>query len=147
MELNRQLNTQFHRQFLITFLMEKSDVFVQNGNKVVLSGSSVAEREWAGVGFIISTRAHKSVVGFCHLNNRIASLRLKALGGIFVVVFPVYSPPIKLPNRYASSQRYTFSKTKRFRCFARSEVFLDPISPETENIHFTCMNPFFDNIS
>ena len=69
----------------------KSDIFLRNGYKVVLSGSGVAEREWAGVGFILSPRAQKSIVGFCQLNNRMASLRLKAVGGVFAV-FSVYSP-------------------------------------------------------
>ena len=56
----------------------KSDVYLTSrGYKLILSGCSTSEREWAGVGFILSPKVCKSVAGFCKFNNRLASLKLK----------------------------------------------------------------------
>ena len=70
----------------------KSDVFVEErGFKIILSGCSVAEREWAGVGFIVSPKVRKSIKGFCQFSNRLASLKLKTSGGVFAVLC-AYAP-------------------------------------------------------
>ena len=45
----------------------------------------------AGVGFIISPKVRKSVIGFCQFNNRMANLKLKVVGGCFAVL-SVYAP-------------------------------------------------------
>ena len=70
----------------------KSDVFMTSrGYKVILSGSSTSEREWAGVGFILSPKVCKSIAGFCQYNNRLASVKLKTGGGVFAVL-SAYAP-------------------------------------------------------
>ena len=43
----------------------------------------------------------------------------------FVLQNEILRPPIKLSNRYASSQIYTVSKTKLLYCFRRSGLLLD----------------------
>ena len=53
---------------------------------------------------------HRNLLGTKCVYNKFA----------FVWYNKILRPPIKLPNRYASSQIYTFSKTKRFCSFQRS---------------------------
>ena len=65
--------------------------FTEDGFYVILSGGCSSEQEFAGVGFIVSPRAAPKVSGFCQLNRRIASLKLKVLGGK-VAFFCTYAP-------------------------------------------------------
>ena len=63
-----------------------SDTLTAHGYTIYLSGSSTSSREWAGVGFILSPRASKYVIGFTPFSNRIASLRLRVAGGCCAVL-------------------------------------------------------------
>ena len=79
-----------------------SDTFSAHGYTIYLSGgSSMSSREWAGVGFILSPRASKYVIGFTPFSNRIASLRLRVAGGCCALL-SVYAPHnLKdLPERF-----------------------------------------------
>jgi hypothetical protein len=70
----------------------KSEVLDSDrGYQLILSGGSASQREWAGVGFIVSPKVRKSIVGYCQFNNRMASLKLKTTGGVFAIL-SVYAP-------------------------------------------------------
>ena len=64
----------------------KSDVFKCNGYEFILSGSSDGPTDWYGVGFVISPRLRRHRRGFCQINDRIASLKLKCRGGTFAII-------------------------------------------------------------
>jgi exonuclease III len=59
--------------------------FAEGGFKVILSGSSSTDREWAGVGFIVSPASVNSIVGFCQVSNWVASLKVRIVGGTAAV--------------------------------------------------------------
>ena len=70
----------------------KSDSFLHDsGCQIYWSGSGDGVREWAGVGFIVSKRLQKSVVGFTPISNRICCLRVRVTGGC-LALFSVYAP-------------------------------------------------------
>ena len=59
---------------------------------VFLSGASeAAGRSWAGVGFMVAPWAAPSIVSFKATSERIASLRVKVLGGV-LNIFTAYAP-------------------------------------------------------
>ena len=65
--------------------------FTDEGYMVILSGGNCSEREWAGVGCIIAPRLRCHVDGFCQLDERIMSVKVKVIGGILAFVC-VYAP-------------------------------------------------------
>jgi exonuclease III len=65
--------------------------FAEGGFKVILSGRAGNDRECAGVGFIVSPQLTTSIVGFCQLSNRVASLKVRIVGGT-AAVFSAYAP-------------------------------------------------------
>ena len=70
----------------------KSDTYVTSaGYEVFLSGSGDAQREWAGVGFIVAPHFRKFVIGFAPNSNRICSLKIKVSRGCSAV-FCAYAP-------------------------------------------------------
>ena len=60
--------------------LKSNSYCTDTGYQVLLSGSSDASREWAGVGFIIAPRVKGSVVNSCPFSNRMASLTFKTSG-------------------------------------------------------------------
>ena len=69
-----------------------SDKYLSDdGCTVLLSGSGESCREWAGVGFVISARADRCVIGFRPLSNRIACLKLRVAGGT-LALFTTLAP-------------------------------------------------------
>ena len=64
----------------------KSDVFDCNGYEFILSGSSDGPTDWYGVGFVIFPRLRRHRRGFCQINDRIASLKLKCGGGAIAII-------------------------------------------------------------
>ena len=67
--------------------------FYEDGYLIVLSGGGVASngRSYAGVGFVVSPLAAKSIIGFRLVSERLAKLRLKANGGVLNLV-SAYAP-------------------------------------------------------
>ena len=49
-------------------------------------GSSDGPTDWYGVGFVISPRLRHHCRGFCQINDRIASLKLKCRGGTIAII-------------------------------------------------------------
>ena len=43
------------------------------------------------MGFIVSPKVRKSIAGYCQYNNRMASLKLKTVGGVFAIL-SVHAP-------------------------------------------------------
>ena len=68
-----------------------SPYYSVDGFLVILSGSASTHRESAGVGFILSPLAQKSLVGFLQKTNRLACLKLRVLGGQ-VALICAYAP-------------------------------------------------------
>ena len=59
---------------------------------VILSGQSTVDREWAGVGFIVSSKFASRIQKFHQVNERIASLTFRVQGGVhqlFVLMRPI----------------------------------------------------------
>ena len=70
----------------------KSDYYeTLDGYAVYLSGSGDGVREWAGVGFIVSSKFRQQIIGFNPICNRIAYLKVQVLGGC-CAVFCLYAP-------------------------------------------------------
>ena len=69
----------------------KSPYYTVDGFLVILSGSSSGERETAGVGFILSPNAQKSLVGFLQQTNRLACLKLRVKFGQIAII-SAYAP-------------------------------------------------------
>ena len=95
----------------VTILQEtrrlKSDYFQwESGHHIYLSGSSTGEKEWAGVGFIVSGRFHRRVLGFTPTSNRVGSIRVKTLGGSLAII-GTYAPH----NRRPLDERLAFYDT------------------------------------
>ena len=80
-----------------------SPYYSVDGFLVILSGSASAQRESAGVGFILSPLAQKSLVGFLQKTNRLACLKLRVRGGQ-VALICAYAPH----SRYAFDVRQSF---------------------------------------
>ena len=69
-----------------------ADYFLRNdGYLVIQSGGPNAMREWAGVGFLVAPAFRRSVLGFNQFSDRIASLKLKVLGGQMTIL-TAYAP-------------------------------------------------------
>ncbi len=74
-----------------------SDYFISDaGFLVVLSGGPDNQREYAGVGFLISPQIRSAVHGFCQASNRMACLKIRVPGGK-ICVLSVYGPHAKRP--------------------------------------------------
>jgi len=69
---------------------------LDDGFLLILSGRQDDEREYAGVGFLVSPHMRRSVIGFCQLSRRIAYLKLRVSGGK-MVVFSAYAPHGRKP--------------------------------------------------
>lgn len=70
----------------------KSDYYITDrGFLVILSGGATGSREYAGVGYVISPGIRRSVIGFTQASARMASLKLRVLGGK-MAVFCAYAP-------------------------------------------------------
>ena len=61
--------------------VKESCVYQQDGFMIVLSGSESVERSWAGVGFIIAPWCVRRVKCYRQVSDRMASLRVKIVGG------------------------------------------------------------------
>ena len=61
------------------------------GYLLILSGTADVEKESAGVGFIMSPSMRRSIIGFCQLSERLASVKLRVTGGK-AVLFSAYAP-------------------------------------------------------
>ena len=90
--------------------------FTDDGYLVVLSGSSSDEKEWAGVGFIISPFMVSSVCGFLQQSNRLGCLKLRVPGGKIGII-----------SAYAPHGGYPFNSRQLFfddlgRMFSRTSV-------------------------
>ena len=69
-----------------------SDTFKSDAGYLVYSSGSIAcKREWTGVGFIVSPKVQKHVIGFRPLTNRVAVLKLRVMGGCMAMV-SAYAP-------------------------------------------------------
>ena len=69
-----------------------AEYFEEEGFSIFLSGAAIdGPRSYAGVGFMVAPWAIKFVVSFKDVNERIASLRVKVLGGILNVL-SIYAP-------------------------------------------------------
>jgi len=64
--------------------------FLSDGYLVICSGSD-ADREYAGVGFIVSPSLRPAVRGFKQLSERLCSIRLRVSGGAIVFI-SAYAP-------------------------------------------------------
>ena len=64
----------------------KSDVYLSHGFSFILSGGAQGGTEWYGVGFVISSRLKRHIRGFCQVSGRIASLKIKCLGGTIALL-------------------------------------------------------------
>ena len=62
-----------------------------DGYLVVLSGSALGSREFAGVGFIIAPAARDSVIGFLQRSNRLACIKLRVEKGRAAII-SAYAP-------------------------------------------------------
>ena len=77
--------------------------FIVDGFLVVLSGRDDGQREWAGVGFVVSPWLRHSVQSFLQFSSRLASISLRVPGGSARFV-SAYAPH----NGYDSSIRAEF---------------------------------------
>ena len=76
-----------------------SDHYVDEGSGclVILSGTSDAKSEWAGVGSVVSQRMRFRVQGCWQLDNRIASLKLRTSNGRLTICI-TYAPHSEKPT-------------------------------------------------
>ena len=58
-----------------------SPYYVSDGFLVVLSGGTDGQREYAGVGFLVSPSVRSAVIGFTQHSNRMVSLKLRVRAG------------------------------------------------------------------
>ena len=78
--------------------------FKEEGFSVFLSGASnEGQRSYAGVGFLVAPWAIKSIISFKAVSDRIASLRVKVVGGILNLL-SVYAPH----DKYDFEVRHNF---------------------------------------
>ena len=56
-------------------------LITEEGFLLILSGSANDDREHAGVGFLVSPRLRKHVIGFRQATSRMASIKLRVVGG------------------------------------------------------------------
>ena len=70
----------------------KSDYYVtEEGFLLILSGTALDEREYAGVGFVVAPYMRQHIIGFNQATSRMASLKLRTSGGK-TAVFTAYAP-------------------------------------------------------
>lgn len=95
----------------------RSDVFVTEGGFLLILSGSNAERENAGVGFIIAPEVRRSVVAFVQKDSRMASLKLRIPGGK-MSAFSAYAPHAgyPFPERQAFFENLAsfYNKTSAF---------------------------------
>ena len=69
-----------------------ADAYISDAGSLIVSlGGILGEREYVGVGFIISVSARPFVLGYREYTNRLASLRIRISGGQLGIVV-VYAP-------------------------------------------------------
>ena len=74
-----------------THIAGATSFITEAGFLVILSGGPGEEREYAGVGFIVSPAMRHAVIGFREHTGRMASLKLKVQGGKIGIV-SAYAP-------------------------------------------------------
>ena len=65
--------------------------YTEDGFLVILSGSSITPKEFAGVGFVVAPWIKHSVKGFIQLSNRLCGLKLRVPKGE-VALISAYAP-------------------------------------------------------
>ena len=71
--------------------INRTEVLEEKGFFMILSGSGDVERSWAGVGFIVAPWCRRRMKSYKQVNDRIAYVKLKVLGGV-VGILTAYAP-------------------------------------------------------
>jgi len=61
--------------------LPQAEYFYEGGYKFILSGSNDTQRSWTGVGFVVAPWCIHKIYGFLQFSDRIASLKIKVVGG------------------------------------------------------------------